>query len=230
MIRFITVLKYCTSKIFPLCFIVFILCCNHVNAENSKLNLNDFIKAAINTNFLEMEKLLNKGADINYVDKVTKLSALSYASYSNNIKVVDFLVKNGANIEGDSKYPNNPIYFATLNNNVDIVELLINNGVDPNYAWEDRGGTLLTQAVQMGKLEVVKVLLRYGANVNYCGNGKHSPLFRSIIYGRNDMMEYLLNKGAMLNKNDKFILDELKWFNNEGNEKIYNILKLKSIY
>ena len=231
MIRLVNIGKYNVINMLALYFIVFCFSCNYINAENINSNLNnEFIKAVQNNNLSEMKKLLAKGADINYVDNSNNLCALSYAAYLNNIDITLFLIKNGANIEGNVKNPNSPIGFAILNNNVNIVELFIKSGIDPNFAWKGRGGTLLTQAVQMGKLEVVMALLRHGANVNYCGNGKHSPLFRSIIHGRNNVMEYLLNKDATLNKNDKIVLDELKWFSTEGNEKTFNLLKSKGTY
>ena len=209
---------------------LFFSCCQ-LDAIGLNNDLNKaFFSAVMNRDLLLMKKYLKEGADINYIDQETKLTAISYASYSGDIEVVKFLICSGANIHGDSQNPNSPIYFAILNDNIQIVTLLLDNGVDPNFTWDEGGGTLLTNAAQMGKLEVVKLLIEKGANINYCGKGKHSPLYRSVVHGRYDVMEYLLGRGAILNKNDKITLNELQWFDNPGNKKIFEILKSKNAY
>ncbi|MGC6367571.1 MAG: ankyrin repeat domain-containing protein [Candidatus Marinamargulisbacteria bacterium] len=50
--------------------------------------------------------------------------------------------------------------------NQQLLELLLSNGVDPNQAFNTRGLPLLHYAVKHNKPKVVRLLLRYGANLN----------------------------------------------------------------
>jgi cytohesin len=228
MITFAMTIKHYMGRILILCLILLIIGHNDLKAKSLHVDLNKaFFNASINRDFSKMVNLLEEGADINYVDQNIKHSALSYASFSGDLEIVEFLIHHGANIKGSSKSPNYPIYFAILKNHINIVDALLNNGVNPNYAWEKGVGTLLTNAVQFGHFEIIKSLIERHADVNYCGNGDSSPLFLAVILGKVDIIQYLLDQGAKLNEEDKDALKKLRWFQNSGNEKILHLLRLK---
>ena len=56
-----------------------------------------------------------------------------------------------------------PLFGALFKNNIQIVRLLLENGSDPNLKDVD-GNTSLTHALHGGRIEIVKVLLDYGAH------------------------------------------------------------------
>lgn len=103
--------------------------------------------------------------------------------------------------------PNEPIFNAIVMGHVHIVELLLNRGVDPNHDWGERGGCLLTNAAQFGHTNVVRLLLEKGAKVNR--EAGHSALYRAMIYGYEDLAEFLKSRGATLNAADRAALEML---------------------
>lgn len=195
----------------------------------SDQNINEsFLKAIYAKDFSLMEKLLKEGADINASLREGMSTPLAEAAYLGDIAVIDYLLSKGAKVEGTEKFPNSPIYFAIYKGRLSIVKRFLDLGVDPNYAWPSTdGGTLLITAVQDGQLEVVKLLVRRGADVNFCGNAELSPLFRAIIYDRLNIFKFLLSKGACLNGQDRVALSEVKWVDVKRDKKYIELLKKK---
>jgi len=193
----------------------------------SERNLNEaFLKAVYAKNIALMEKLLKDGADINVTEKNGLSTPLSIAAGNGDLEVVSFLLSKGANPQGVQALPNFPIYLAISKNHPTVVNKFLDVGISPNYAWTDRnGGTLLITAVQLGNLDIVKLLIQRGADVNFTGNGDYSPLYRSIIYDYFSTFEFLVSKGACLNERDKAALSELEWEKTEQDKKYIQILE-----
>lgn len=105
------------------------------------------------------------------------------------------------------EFVNEPMYVAIYLGNVDVVRLLLEHGVDPKFDWGERGGNLLTHSAQFGHLEIVKLLIENGADVRRADG--HTALYRTIIYGHDEVRNYLESQGAVLNPNDKKALELL---------------------
>lgn len=212
-------------KIFLILSFVTFFSLNMDTRSNSSLN-DELLSAVYEKDYVLIEKLINNGADIDTVDNEKSLSPITIAAIVGDVKLVEFLLKKGADIHGKQEIPNLPIYLAISNNHLKVVKKLIDSGISPNYAWPNQdGGTLLITAVQLGHAEMVKLLIELGANMNFCGNGDYSPLYRSIIYDHFDVFEYLIKKGAYLSKKDISTLSELGWWEDEKNSKYIKLLK-----
>lgn len=198
----------------------------HSNAQSDQ-GLNEaFLKAVSAKDLSLMEKLLKEGADINATESEGKFTALTEAAADGDLEIVNYLLQKGAKPDGVQIFPNSPIYFAIFGDHITVVRRLLDQGIDPNYAWPNRnGGTLLIVAVQDNRLDIVKLLIQRGADVNFTGNGDHSPLFRSIIYDRFNVYKLLLSKGACLNKQDRKVLSEVEWENVKEDKKYIQLLK-----
>jgi ankyrin repeat protein len=192
-----------------------------VNLGLSESALNEsFVNAVDKSNYQLMKDLLAQGADINSSFLEGKYTALSSAASTGNLKLVKFLIDNGADIRGNKLFPNSPVYLAISGNHLEVVSFLLDKGINPNFAWPSKdGGTLLISAIQFGHKIIVKLLVERGADVNFIGNGDHSPLYRSIIYDRFEIFDFLLKQGAKLNDNDKETLNEFKWESIKDNNK-----------
>lgn len=201
---------------------------NKKNAQ-SVPTLNDaFLKAIYAKDIPLMEKLFQDGADINVSLREGTTTPIAEAAYLGDLKVVEYLISKGARVSGNQTFPNSPIYFAIFKGHLAVVSRFLDLGVEPNYSWTDRnGGTLLIAAAQFGQLEVVKLLVKRGADINFCGNGDFSPMYRSIIYDRFSIFEFLLNKGACLNEQDRVALSEVEWEKVKSDEKYIELLKKK---
>ena len=94
---------------------------------------------------------------------VHTVTPLWCASVAGKLKVVEVLVKYGADVNSVSDTGSTPVRSACFMTHLDIVRLLVENGADiqrPNY----NGGTCLINSVQ--SVELCEFLLKNGAYVN----------------------------------------------------------------
>ena len=190
--------------------------------------------ASFNGNVEILSCLLDNGADMNAVSNTEghTITPLIAAVQSGNLESVKVLLKYGADIEGrgDFKYvskdhPFHSVSFeactplfvaAAVNGSVDILSCLLDNGADMKAVSNTEGHTItpLIAAVQSGNLESVKVLLKYGADVEGRGDFKYvskdypfhsvsfeacTPLFVAAVNGNVEILSCLLDSGADLN-------------------------------
>lgn len=66
------------------------------------------------------------------------------------------------------------------------------------------GATALWVAAGLGHLQVVKLLVRNGANVNHNTKAQSSPLRAACYAGRLDIVKYLIEHGADVNIGNKY--------------------------
>ena len=114
-------------------------------------NLNNkLIEAAKEGNLKEVERLLQKGADVHAYDDY----ALRWASNNGHLEVVRLLLQNGADVHAKNDYA---LRWASYNGHLEVVKLLLQNGADVHvdndfvFRWASRNG----------HLEVVKLIEEY---------------------------------------------------------------------
>jgi len=110
-----------------------------------------------------------------------------------------------------------PIFLAAEVNNLDVIKALVSAGADPLLANE-RGTTPLIMAAGGGTdvqrerepeerataLETAKFLVEHGADVNAAGQYGWTALHAATYQGINDLIEYLVSKGAKIDQKDEF--------------------------
>ncbi|MBR9983340.1 MAG: ankyrin repeat domain-containing protein [Wolbachia endosymbiont of Homalodisca vitripennis] len=115
-------------------------------------------KAAEGGNLAAVKFLVEKGARLDVLDKWNDTPLHVAANVKVNkghIEVVDYLVKNGADINLTHNYT--PIHLAITRGNLDMVKCLIDNGADL-YIKRACDGTPLTYAKQQGQVEIVNYM------------------------------------------------------------------------
>jgi ankyrin repeat protein len=145
-------------------------------------------------NLLTVQELLNSGVDINTKD-IYGCSVLYYAISEENYEMAEFLLRNGAQIEGSSHKVEPLIVLASRNDNIDIVKLLIENEAEVDESSEE-GETALLAAVRNQNIDLVEVLISNGANVNLQDQDGKSPLYEANFNNNLQIMEVLLKNGA----------------------------------
>ncbi|KAH9007381.1 hypothetical protein EDB83DRAFT_2302272 [Lactarius deliciosus] len=118
-----------------------------------------------------MRWLLNHGADAN-ARQYGHRTPLHAAAFSTHLEAVQVLLKYNADVNSRDYFDNTPLHEILSFTNVlpegervGVVRLLLEHGADPN-ACGDNHSTPLHQASSMRFLEVARVLLSYGANVD----------------------------------------------------------------
>lgn len=100
-----------------------------------------------------------------------------------------------------------------------IVMMLLGYGAKINDT-DGYGHSALFNACKAGKISIVKVLVENGADIDQPmahGNGGFTPLITAIMSKRNDVVEYLLEKGAQIEKTSAGDSTPLWWAAHSGN-------------
>lgn len=105
---------------------------------------------------------------------------LSEVSRNKNIKIVNLLVENGANINFQNQRVLTPLMVASSSNNTKILELLIQKGATLDLQ-DSYGDTAAAHAVKSMNLKAVFVLYKHGTNFNIKNIGNNSA--KDMIIG-----------------------------------------------
>lgn len=125
------------------------------------------IKEATSGNISAVRDLISKGANVNFVIRVRPSpfegTALIHAVYNGDIKLVQFLLDNGADVNiADDKYGATALMYAVGGGHIEIVKLLIEKKADVNLK-DKEGYTALYAAKVKGNSEIVRLLKEAGA-------------------------------------------------------------------
>ena len=161
--------------------------------ENGKLN--------------DVKRFLSDKTDIdnNVRDKDgNELSPLLIASIAGNLKIVEFLLEHGAEVDqqNNNKF-NTPLIVAAENGHKDVVELLLKNNAKINKT-NSGYSTPLIVAASNGHKDVVEILLKNNADINLANSGYSTPLMLAAENGHKDVVELLLKNNANINLANSF--------------------------
>jgi len=105
------------------------------------LNINDKLIDAIyfDNKVIKVKKLIESGADINYIDTSNdNMTPLMVSIVRNRIEITKYLIENGADINSQDVDGKTPLMYAGSMNSFEMVQLLIEAGVDWNIK-DDNG-------------------------------------------------------------------------------------------
>jgi len=112
----------------------------------------------------QMKELLKKDAKLIDSKNEHGFTALILASYRNNINVVSYLLKQGAQVNTLSEM-GTALMAATFKGNRDVVEMLLKNGANPNIT-DPKGTTALHYACLSQNVEIVKLIKSRNPNLD----------------------------------------------------------------
>lgn len=89
---------------------------------------------------------------------------LMWAAFNGHTAVVSYLLENGASINAKDESGREALMFASSGPFAETVELLLQRGADVNAQGTLEGFTALMTAAAEGQVDVVRLLLAYGAD------------------------------------------------------------------
>ncbi len=200
------------------------------NAGNSGADsLEQFYRAALKPDRAEMGRLLSGGFSANAKDRDGD-PLLGNVALLGCKEAVDILLDHGAEINASTSSGRTALSLAVEDKQTDIVRLLLDRGADPNvgidtaplyYAADTETCSLLLahrasingpdhakkaplhSAAEVGHLDVVKVLLRAGANVLAVDSGGLTPVIRAAQNGQWDCVTFMVESGGNVSEFDR---------------------------
>jgi ankyrin repeat protein len=96
---------------------------------------------------------------------------------------------------------------AVRSNEVDLVKTFLDDGGDPNTTCDEpfTGSSLLSIACDLGYIDLVKLLVSRGANVEHRDAiVKYTPFLKASKHGHVPVLQFLLDQGC--NKNARTVV------------------------
>jgi ankyrin repeat protein len=171
----------------------------------------------------QVERHIRWGSDLNAPLPGGQLP-LHMAAAAGRPAISRILIKHGANIESLNQAGHSALFSALSNGRTQVAQLLLKQGarLDANrmlrkllhqqtldrdaLAWLraqgamldhlDKGQSLLGDAIRLNNLELVKRLVRAGADVNLAENSGLTPIQIATDLGNKDIIRHLATRGA----------------------------------
>ena len=162
--------------------------------------------------------LVSGGADVNFRNPSSGLSALSAAVAEGHLPVVKYLIKNAkADVNVADLSGRTPIFYAVENDRTEILRFLLANGANAN-AKDKAGVSALMRASAKNRQECQKILLKQkGIEVNAKDNLGRSVVTYSAYAPELEPIKELVGAKADINAAD-----------NQGNTPLMNAIKAKN--
>jgi ankyrin repeat protein len=168
--------------------------------------------------------LLEHGAQIND----PSVPSITLASGRGAINELQYVLDLGADINAIDHVGTSALSSAAYEGHVEEAKFLLRSGLD----LERHGGKALQIAARRGQMEMVRLLVEEGANINYQVFHEHAdksatPLHNAALFGHLPIVKYLLEHGA-----DPTLKDYYgdRAFSNAKRQKYTEIMKLIAAY
>ncbi|KAL8762366.1 MAG: hypothetical protein Q9184_001628 [Pyrenodesmia sp. 2 TL-2023] len=195
-------------------------------SENG-LSAPSIVRAAQAGSVMEVEMLLNSGAEVEAVHQQSGRTALAVASHCGNDRVLQLLLQYGADVNTRDASSYSPLHLACMRGHYRVVALLLQERVridEPGPNDE----TPLWIAAEKGYIELAELLLQTRAKVNARDRKRLcTPLHVSAANGNEAMAELLIRHGAHMEARDGELNTPLHYACEAGKERIVNLLLSK---
>jgi len=129
-------------------------------------------------------------------DKTNGLSPLHLSCKHGHLNCTEALTGFGADVDQAAVDGSTPLFLAASANSIDIVRLLLSQYAADFQLTNNRGDVALMPAAMSGSVEMVKMLVEHGMNVNHRNVRGESALYCAALHRQCDVASFLLKNGA----------------------------------
>jgi len=176
----------------------------------------ELFDAVENDNFSKVKKLVKSWANVNAKDEADT----PLIGYARSLKVVKFLVENGASLEEPGILSGPCVYYG----NMSVLKYFIERGADINSKG-DLGMTPLYASVFFYNLKFMVMLLKRGVDVNAKNDEGETALMLAVKNGYDEMVKILLRFGADVMIKDQNGCNAIDIAKNSKNKSLIKILE-----
>ena len=143
----------------------------------------------------------NKRKSIDETDE-NKYTCLHSASLIGSLTIIQYVIKNGADIENQNTQDKNPLFIASENGHIPVVEYLIKKGY--RYDVQNRQShSLFVYACENKKRKFVEYILsKEKSSFSIDELCRDHPLHYACENGHLPVVQYLIEKGANIEAKD----------------------------
>ena len=167
------------------------------NKEKVELDVAKIFQASFNGNLQVVQEALDNGFNPNTADE-NKRTALMLAAYNGHTKLVKLLIERGGDVNAVDNIDRTALMYASSGPFTTTVSSLLQAGAKPNLQEKEEKWTAVMMAAAEGQLEIVKVLVAFGADLNMVDVDGESSLDFADSRGHTAVVEYI--KSYMKNK------------------------------
>lgn len=154
-----------------------------------------FISSLLNYNFKNAAVFLERGLNINEIDKTGRTTALLTMISIEKADAVKFLIDNNADLNFTVPQGASPLFVAIEKNNAEILELLLKSKKVDIHATNAQERFPVQQAIFEGKLNSLRVLLDNGVPAEVFTTEGYSLLQYAIAVGSAETVKFLYSRG-----------------------------------
>ncbi len=202
---------------------------NLLIARGANLNARDrtgmtvLMYAAMAGKVEAVQRIVESNVDLNLMDR-NGFSALMWAQRKKRAEVVTILTKAGAFDYLEAERREKELIDASVAGNVVAVKKLLDAGVNINARGTKGSATPLIIAAERNQVDLLKLLLERGADINVRDEKWQSALFHATANDRPDVIGILIQKNADVNARDKTGRTPLMMACHDAREQIMDML------
>jgi ankyrin repeat protein len=143
--------------------------------------------------------LIEAGANVNAKDNIND-SPYLYAGARGHLEILKITLEHGADLKSTNRYGGTALIPASERGHVETVSTLIKAGVGVDHI-NNLGWTALLEAIILSDggarhVQIVRLLVNAGANVNLADRGSVTPLQHARNHGHAEIEKILIAAGA----------------------------------
>jgi len=172
----------------------------------SGCQMTQLTAAAREGDVARINELLNKGAKVDeFPPGKWSATPLYWSLFECKYDAARLLLKKGANVNLTDSYGTSPLHLAVCCKKVELsfIEHLIQKGADVNYKNTSDGLTSLHYASSSGSVDMAKLLIDKGADINAADHKGTTPLMLAVQKNSLPVAKLLLERGADISLRDK---------------------------
>ena len=144
----------------------------------------------------------NVMGDVPDAERIRGMSLLSREVFHGRLGIMQLLVKHGADVNQRTEHNIGPLDIAieseqhiqSMNLRVQIVEFLLKNQVFTEYKDKTRKLSPFHRAVEEGHIEVVKLLIQHGVDIESRNDFDNTPIITAAHKGHLEIVKLLLEQ------------------------------------
>jgi ankyrin repeat protein len=159
-------------------------------------------------------------------DEIIEIYENISSDFVSDDMIIDKISKNLDYINYDNYDYGTFLVVCSYNNRYSVIKYLLENDANPNITHDKISP--LNYAASNGYLDIVKILLKYGANINDVDNNNETSIISAAMNSGTNVILYLLEKGASWTRDNSnnFFIDYLNKFNTNEKKLIDEIKNL----